>query len=214
MAGRALRSGDQAGAEQEMWGLLTLYQAPRTVTLDAAESRPGTDPDRCGLTLALQSARDQVVQAVGVVTAHVVGVIGHKVLAGLLPARRQRVSTRKVKSPMSRYSDRHDDVRPAISRTVTGLDITIHEPPNSPPSLTRSRDDRYQTPAPPRAAGTGSCPCSNKTPPVYGSPANRGAFRGHHPAHHAQTALTLGRWRLIRKLGPGLYPAQLGRLLP
>ncbi|MET7663040.1 hypothetical protein ABZS99_29935 [Streptomyces sp. NPDC005463] len=171
MAGRALRSGDQAGAEQEMWGLLTLYQAPRTVTLDAAESRPGTDPDRCGLTLALQSARDQVVQAVGVVTAH-------------------------------------------VSRTVTGLDITIHEPPNSPPSLTRSRDDRYQTPAPPRAAGTGSCPCSNKTPPVYGSPANRGAFRGHHPAHHAQTALTLGRWRLIRKLGPGLYPAQLGRLLP
>lgn len=146
MAGRVLRSGDQAGAEQEMWALLTLYQALRTVMVDAAESRPGTDPDRCGFTIALQSARDQVVQAAGIVTAHVVGAIGHKVLAGLLPARRQRVSTRKVKSPMSRYSDRRDDGRPDTSRTVTGLDITIHEPADSPPAPTRSRDDRYKTP--------------------------------------------------------------------
>ncbi|MGW6362116.1 hypothetical protein ACWFR5_44865 [Streptomyces sp. NPDC055092] len=60
MAGRALRSGDQAGAEQEMWGLLTLYQALRTVTLDAAESRPGTDPDCCGLTLAPTPVRAMV----------------------------------------------------------------------------------------------------------------------------------------------------------
>ncbi|OKI23143.1 hypothetical protein A6A25_34995 [Saccharothrix sp. CB00851] len=57
--GRVLRSGDPAGLEQEMWSLLTLYQLLRTVMVDAAESRPGTDPDRCGFTTALHAARDQ-----------------------------------------------------------------------------------------------------------------------------------------------------------
>jgi hypothetical protein len=43
---------------QEMWAMLTLYQALRTVMVEVAESRPGTDPDRCGLTIALHTARD------------------------------------------------------------------------------------------------------------------------------------------------------------
>ncbi|MFI9569235.1 hypothetical protein [Streptomyces rishiriensis] len=47
MNGRVLRSGDPAGVEQEMWALLTLYQALRTMMVEAAESLPGTDPDRC-----------------------------------------------------------------------------------------------------------------------------------------------------------------------
>lgn len=29
-----------------MWALLTLYQALRTVMVEAVESLPGTDPDR------------------------------------------------------------------------------------------------------------------------------------------------------------------------
>jgi len=57
------------------------------------------------------------------------------------------VSTRKVKSPISRYSERRDDGRPDASSTVTDLDITIVEPPQSQPEPpTRSRDDRYTTP--------------------------------------------------------------------
>ncbi|MGW1412086.1 transposase [Streptomyces sp. NPDC002403] len=68
MNGRVLRSGDPAGVEQEMWALLTLYQALRTVMVEAAESLPGTDPDRCCFTVALQTARDQVVQAAAVIT--------------------------------------------------------------------------------------------------------------------------------------------------
>nr|SBO96659.1 Transposase, IS4 [Nonomuraea gerenzanensis] len=44
MQGRILRSGDPAGLEQEMWSVLTLYQLLRSVMVDAAESRPGTDP--------------------------------------------------------------------------------------------------------------------------------------------------------------------------
>ncbi|MDX5563133.1 transposase [Streptomyces sp. ID05-04B] len=51
--GRVLRSGDPVGVEQEMWALLALYGALRTVMVEAAESRPGTDPDRCGFTIAI-----------------------------------------------------------------------------------------------------------------------------------------------------------------
>jgi hypothetical protein len=50
MQGRALRSGDPTRLEQEMWSVPTLYQLLPTVMADAAESRPGTDPDRCGVT--------------------------------------------------------------------------------------------------------------------------------------------------------------------
>lgn len=129
MSGRVLRSEDPAGVRQEMWALLSLYQALRMMMVDAAESLPGTDPDRCCFTVAIQTARDQVVQAAAVITDPAepgrLGLIRHRILAHLLPPRRQRVSTRKVKSPMSRYSTRHDDGRPDSSRTITGLDINV-----------------------------------------------------------------------------------------
>lgn len=143
MDGRVLRSGDPVGVEQEMWSLLTLYQVLRSVMAEAAESVPGTDPDRCGFTIAFQTTRDQAIQAADV-TATAVGQVGHigrRPLADLLPPRRQRVSTREVKSPTSRYDERLEDGRPGASRTVTGLDITILEP--GPDLPTVSHDDRY-----------------------------------------------------------------------
>ncbi|MFE2043145.1 hypothetical protein ACFXAZ_19885 [Streptomyces sp. NPDC059477] len=147
MNGHVLRSGRPGGIEQERWALLTLYQALRTMMVEAAQSLPGTDPDRCCFTIALQTARDQVVRAAAVITdpADVgrVGLIEHWILPRLLPPRRQCVSTREVKSPMSRYSTRHDDGRPDTSRTITGLDISVIEPPQSRPQLPAiSRDDR------------------------------------------------------------------------
>jgi hypothetical protein len=148
--GRVLRSGDPVGLEQEMWSLLSLYQLLRIVMVDAAESRPGTDPDRCGFTIALHAARDQVVQATGIIidSNEKSGVIARRVLAALLPSRRPRVSTRKVRSPISRYNERRDDGRPDRSRTVTALDITVLQPPEPQPTLpTASRDDRNITPA-------------------------------------------------------------------
>ncbi|MEU9918757.1 hypothetical protein [Streptomyces sp. NPDC051001] len=51
-----------------MWSLLTPYQTLRIVMVDAAESVPGIDPDRCCLSIALH-IRDQVIQAAGIVTA-------------------------------------------------------------------------------------------------------------------------------------------------
>ncbi|MFH9355309.1 hypothetical protein ACH4J0_40670, partial [Kitasatospora sp. NPDC017646] len=49
----------------------------------------------------------------------------------LLPPRRLRVSTRKVKSPISRYHERLPDGRPDRSQAVTGLDIAVLPPPES-----------------------------------------------------------------------------------
>ena len=141
--GRVLRSGDPAGVEQEMWAMLTLYQALRTVMVEAAESRPGTEPDRCGFTIALHTARDLVVQAAGIASG-AAGIIGQRILAGLLPPRRPRVSTRKVKSPISRYHDRQNDGRPDTSRTVTDLAIAILAP--EPDLPVTSHDDRHAPP--------------------------------------------------------------------
>ncbi|MCH0558426.1 IS4 family transposase [Streptomyces sp. MUM 16J] len=141
--GRLLRSGDPVGIEQEIWSLRTLYQVLRTVMVDTAESVPDTDPDpdRCAFTVALQGARDQIIQAADVVTtsAGPVGGIGRRVLAALLPPRRPRVSTRKVKSPTSRYDERLD-----ASSAVTALDIAVLAPAaEEQPLPETSRDDRH-----------------------------------------------------------------------
>ncbi|MGX4695250.1 hypothetical protein [Streptomyces sp. JNUCC 63] len=122
------------GVEQEMWSLLTLYQLLRRAMVEAAESRPGTDPDRCGFTIALQTARDLLVRAEGIVEQGI-GAIGRRVLSALSPERRPRVSTRKVKSPISRYAERKMDGRPDGSRTVASVTIALLQPPPSPPAL-------------------------------------------------------------------------------
>ena len=95
---------------------------------EAAESQPGTDPDRCGFTVALHTARDLLVRAEEVFEQGV-GAIGRRVLSALSPARRPRVSTRKVKSPISRYAERKMDGRPDHSRTMTSVTIALLQPP-------------------------------------------------------------------------------------
>ena len=68
-----------------MWSLLILYQLLRRAMVEAAESRPGTDPDRCGFTIALQTARDLLVRAEGIVEQGI-GAIGRRVLSALSPS--------------------------------------------------------------------------------------------------------------------------------
>jgi hypothetical protein len=129
--GRVLRSGDRPGVEQELWGLLTLYQLLRRAMVTAVETRPGTDPDRASFTTALETARDQVTAAQGICPTgppDLPGVIGRAVLATLLPARRPRYSARKIKAPTSRYQAR-DDARPHITTAITAIGITIITPP-------------------------------------------------------------------------------------
>ena len=78
-----LRSRDRAGAEQELWALLAVYQALRMAMTAAAESA-GADPDRASFTAALEAARDQVTAARGVADSadpDDAGRIGRAVLA-------------------------------------------------------------------------------------------------------------------------------------
>lgn len=46
LGGRVLRARPPDGIEQEVWSLLTVYQALRIAMTDATGSVPGTDPDR------------------------------------------------------------------------------------------------------------------------------------------------------------------------
>ncbi len=78
--------------------------------VEAAESTPDTDPDRCSFTVALQAARDQVVRAADVLVTGTAPPLGRSVLAAVLPSRRRRASTLKAKSPISRYNERFDDL--------------------------------------------------------------------------------------------------------
>jgi hypothetical protein len=144
--GRVLRSGDPAGLEQELWALLTLYQLIRMAMTTAAESRPGTDPDRASFTVAMETAREQVTLAAGIIPGYPVdlaGAIGRAILARLLPARRRRVSARKVKSPVSRYNARPAaDDRPLASQNITSMTIEVHEgQPVPPPGRAGARTD-------------------------------------------------------------------------
>ncbi|MGW2697790.1 hypothetical protein [Streptomyces sp. NPDC001296] len=95
---RVLRARTPAGIAQEIYALLTVYQALRIAIADATDSDPAADPDRGSFTIALEAARDQVIQAAGVIadeTIDLVGTIGRRVLAHLMPDRRLRVSPRR-----------------------------------------------------------------------------------------------------------------------
>jgi hypothetical protein len=135
LKGYVLRSGDRAGAEQELWALLTVYQALRMCMTDAAVTA-GTDPDRGSFTIALETAKDQVTRAAGIAgTADPAdpGQIGAAVLARPLPARRARYSARKVKCSTSRYNAADPD-RPALPVTITRVQVTIITPPPDRPA--------------------------------------------------------------------------------
>ncbi len=146
LTGRVLRSGDPAGLQQEMWALLALYQALRRAMVTAVETVPGTDPDRASFTIALETAKQTLTAAEGVVTADAdpTGRIGRAVLNALLPPRRPRVSARKVKSPLSRWN-KADPHRPARSTAVTALTITVSDP--QPRAQAATRRDQCLTSA-------------------------------------------------------------------
>ncbi|MFG2676858.1 IS4 family transposase [Streptomyces sp. NPDC048445] len=150
LQGHVLRSGDQVGLEQEMWALLTLYQLLRTAMIDAVESRAGTDPDRASFTVALEAARDQILIAPTTLNEDpLVGRIGQAILPQLLPARRMRISARRVKCPLSRYGYAiPTERRPLSSSRVGSLVIAIHSTRPTTPAFLSHRHPS-QTPLPP-----------------------------------------------------------------
>ncbi|MFF1792528.1 transposase [Kitasatospora sp. NPDC058243] len=123
LEGRVLRSGYPAGLEQEAWGILTACQALIHTAADAATRQPGLDTDRLSFTVALNTARDQAVNASGIFPrgpVRPVGAIGRTLLDNLPPARRrQRLKARRLKS--------HSKYAPNIGKhPATAQNYTLH----------------------------------------------------------------------------------------
>ncbi len=131
LGGRVLRARTPQGVAQEVYALLVTYQVVRLCMADAAAARAGVDPDRVSFAIAVNTARDLVVQAAGVVSGAVidlVGVIGRRVLADLLPGRRVRVRPRVVKRAISKYNAKGVVDRTSYKATIS-IDVLV--PPGS-----------------------------------------------------------------------------------
>lgn len=106
LGGRVLRARTPQGVDQEVYALLITYQALRIAITDAVLAHPDLDPDRGSFTVALNTAREQLVLAAGVITDTVIdliGTIGSSVLDHLMPTRRTRTNPRVVKRAISKF---------------------------------------------------------------------------------------------------------------
>jgi hypothetical protein len=105
--GRVLRSRSIDGLDQEVYALLTTYQALTRAGNDALTGHPEIPHQRISFTIALTAATDTVTAARGIfpeTVVDLVGTIGRAALDDLLPAhRRQRVKARTRKNPTSKY---------------------------------------------------------------------------------------------------------------
>lgn len=128
---RVLRARTLPGIAQEIYALLCVYQVIRTAISDATSTVPKADPDRASFSVALQAARDQVIQAAGVIadtTIDLVGAVGRAVLDNPMPARRLRVSPRAVKRPLSRYAYKSLRVDRRTYKATISIDILLTAP--------------------------------------------------------------------------------------
>jgi Insertion element 4 transposase N-terminal/Transposase DDE domain len=105
--GRVLRSRSLNGIDQEVYALLTAYQALIRTAADTAATRPGLDMDRISFTILLDTAANLVTTAAGILPAgppDLAGAIGRAALRDLLPAwRRPRLKARTLKNSTSKY---------------------------------------------------------------------------------------------------------------
>jgi Transposase DDE domain len=124
--GHVLRSHTPDGVQQELWALLTTYQILRIAMTDATDTLPGTDPDRAGFTTAREAARDQLTNAhnITTTTTDLVGQIGRRILANLLPARRARICPRTVKRPLSKYAYNKTKQPPTCTKITINITLT------------------------------------------------------------------------------------------
>jgi hypothetical protein len=126
LGGRVLRARTPDGIDQEVHALLVTYQILRTAMTYATDSLPGLAPDRASFTTALNTARDQLTLAAGVIADTVidlVGAIGRAVLAHLLPDRRIRVKTRMIKRSNSKYQARGPNIDRHSYKATIAIDI-------------------------------------------------------------------------------------------
>ncbi|WP_405181317.1 IS4 family transposase [Nocardia sp. NBC_01377] len=121
--GRVLRARTPNGIDQEVYALLVTHQALRIAIADATHGHPG--PLHASFTIALNTARDQLIHAAAVIAdtaIDLVGRIGRAVLADPIPTRRPRQSPRVVKRAISKHR-----AKGIIDRTnYPNIDITIN----------------------------------------------------------------------------------------
>lgn len=136
LGGRVLRARTPQGVDQEIYALLAGYQALRTAMADATGTDHAAPDDRASFTIALNTARDQIIHAAGIITGttiDLVGRIGRAVLADLLPERRDRSSPRVVKRAISKHRAKGQTDR-TNHRTTINIDILAE------PELTTTQD--------------------------------------------------------------------------
>jgi hypothetical protein len=129
--GRVLRSRSVPGLDQEVYALLTAYQALIRTAADAVATCPGLAMERISFTVLLTAAADTVTAATARLPEPgniLLGPVGRAVLGALLPARhRSRVKARTRKNPASKYS-RNAGQHPATAQAYTvHAEITIFE---------------------------------------------------------------------------------------
>jgi hypothetical protein len=145
LGGRVLRARTPQGVDQEVYALLTTYQILRLAMADATTSQPDLDPDRASFSIALHAARDQLIQAAGVIadttidSIDLVGAIGRQVLANLLPDRRLRVNPRTVKRAISKYNAKGRVNRTSYKATPQHRHPRAPEPPDTGPRTLTTR---------------------------------------------------------------------------
>lgn len=131
LGGRVLRARTPDGITQEIYALLVTYHVLRLAMADATGTRPDIDPDRASFSIALNTARDLVIQAAGVIadtTIDLVGTIGRRVLADLMPDRRIRTRPRVVKRAISKYNAKGTVDRTSYAATININILTTPHP--------------------------------------------------------------------------------------
>ncbi|WP_261717419.1 IS4 family transposase [Streptomyces sp. FZ201] len=131
LGGRVLRARTPDGITQEIYALLVTYHVLRLAMADATGTRPDIDPDRASFSIALNTARDLVIQAAGVIadtTIDLVGTIGRRILAGLMPDRRIRARPRVVKRAISKYNAKGTVDRTSYKATISINILTTPDP--------------------------------------------------------------------------------------
>ncbi|MFJ9775723.1 transposase [Kitasatospora sp. NPDC101157] len=121
LGGQVLRARTPAGLDQEAYALLVTYQVLRLAMADAPGTRPCIDPDRASFAIALNTARDLIIQAAGVIANTVIdlaGTIGQRILADLMPDRRIRTRPRVVKRAISKYNAKGTVDRTSYKATI------------------------------------------------------------------------------------------------
>ncbi|MFF0451337.1 transposase domain-containing protein [Streptomyces sp. NPDC004609] len=123
---RVLRARTVFGIAQEVYALLTAYRLIRIAIADATATLPGTDPDRAGFSIALQTARGQVIQAAGVIADTTIDLVG--------TIRTSRPEPADDSTTTPRQSPR---------RQATTVPIRVQEPARGPTHLQGHHQHRH-----------------------------------------------------------------------